>query len=74
MSILWCLILIISYQKVIAKIMGFHVVPSMDAATLLSSAKSHVNFVNVVHYDKLVPDEVIRFNMRKIMMFMPKMT
>ena len=47
LSLLWCLILMISYQKVIAKIMGFHVVPSMDAATLLSSAKCNVNFVNV---------------------------
>jgi len=74
LTVLWCLILIISYQKVIAKIMGFHVVPSMDAATLLSSAKSHVNFVNVVHYDKVVTDDVIRFNMKKLMMFMPKMT
>ena len=73
-SILWCLILCLSYQKVIAKIMGFHVVPSMDAATLLSSAKCHVNFVNVVHYDKMVPDEVIQFNFGKLMMFMPKMT
>ena len=73
-SFLCCLILIISYQKVIALIMGFHVVPSMDAATLLSSAKCHVNFVNVVHYDKMVPDEALRFNITKIMKFMPKMT
>jgi len=54
--------------------MGFHVVPSMDAATLLSSAKCHVNFINVVHYDSDVEDEVIRFNIKKLMKFIPKYT
>ena len=73
-TVLWCLILMISYQKVIAKIMGFHVVPSMDAATLLSSAKCHVNFVNVVHYDRPLTEDVIRFNVGKLMKFMPKFT
>ena len=54
--------------------MGYHVVPSMDAATMLSSAKCHVNFINVVHYDKEIPQDVIEFNMRKLMKFMPKFT
>ena len=52
--------------------MGYHAVPSMDAATLLSSAKCHVNFVNVVHYDRVVTEDVIRFNVGKLMKFMPK--
>jgi len=59
---------------VIAKIMGFHVVPSIDAATLLSSAKCHVNFINVVHYDNFVTREVFEFNFRKLMKFIPNMT
>ena len=47
--------------------MGYDVVPSMDAATLLSSAKSHVNFINVVHYEAELTDEVLQFNIRKLM-------
>lgn len=54
--------------------MGFHVVPSMDAATFLSSAKSHVNFINVVHYGRPISDDVIHFNISKLMKFMPKYT
>jgi hypothetical protein len=54
--------------------MGFHAVPSMDSATLLSSAKCHVNFVNVIYYDKYIPEEVVRFNVGKLMKFMPKCT
>jgi hypothetical protein len=54
--------------------MGFHVVPSMDATTLLSSAKCHVNFVNVTHYDQVITEDVIRFNVGKMMKFMPKYT
>ena len=54
--------------------MGFHVVPSMDAATLLSSAKCHVNFLNVVHYDKVVTEDVNKFNIGKMMKYMPKYT
>ena len=52
--------------------MGYHAVPSMDAATLLSTAKQHVNFVNVVHYDRVVTEDVIRFNVGKLMKFLPK--
>jgi hypothetical protein len=54
--------------------MGFHAVPSMDAATFISSAKCHVNFINVMHYDKVVTEDVIRFNIGKLMKFMPKYT
>ena len=46
----------------------------MDAATLLSSAKCHVNFINVVHYDKVITEDVIKFNVEKMMKFMPKFT
>ena len=74
LSLTWTFILIISYQKIIAKIKGYDAMPSMDAATLLSSAKCHVNFINVVHYDSYVTEDVIRFNLGKLMKFMPKFT
>lgn len=74
LSVTWTFILIITYQKIIAKIKGYDAMPSMDAATLLSSAKCHVNFINVVHYDSYVTEDVIRFNLGKLMKFMPKFT
>lgn len=49
--------------------MGYDAVPSMDAATLLSSAKSHVNFINVVHYEAEVTNEVIQFNIKMYVVY-----
>ena len=54
--------------------MNYDAMPSMDAATLLSSAKCHVNFINVQHYDRFVTEDVIQFNLGKLMKFMPKYT
>lgn len=64
--------LTLSYQNVIAKCIGAVRIPSMDAMTFLSSAKSHVNFMNVVYYDGIVDEATVRFNTNKLAAFMPK--
>ena len=66
------LILTLSYQNIIAKCIGANRIPSMDAMTFLSSAKSHVNFMNAVFYDDEIDMATVKFNMYKLAAFMPK--
>jgi hypothetical protein len=74
MSIGICLFITLTYQHVIALIMGYTVIPGMDAATFTSNNKINTNVMNVAYYDCPPDSEVVEFNVRKLMKNIPKFT
>ena len=70
----FCAILVLTlyYQNVIAKCIGAVRIPSMDAMTFLSSAKSHVNYMNATFYDAEINLATAKLNLYKVAKFMPK--
>lgn len=69
-----CVFITLYYQHLIALIMGYSVIPGMDAATYVSNSKMNTNVLNVSYYDDPPEPEVVEFNLRKLMKTIPKFT
>ena len=46
-----CLLIAVYYQNVVASVLGYAVIPSMDYTCFLGGSKSVVNFMNCTYYD-----------------------
>ena len=69
-----CVFITLYYQHLIALIMGYTVIPGMDAATFVSNNKINTNVMNVSYYESPPEPEVVEFNIRKLMKTIPKFT
>ena len=72
--ILVLFVVIFYYQELVARIMGYKRMPSMDAQCFISSSKSHVNFMSVSAYDKDLSWDIFMHNIEKVLATMPKIS
>ena len=72
MSVLVCLIIILTYQRVIALYMGDIPLPIMDQATFISPTKSKSNFMNCTCYVQKVDADIVKYNVNRGFKTMPK--
>ena len=73
-SLAICAVATVGYQYIIALLMGYVVIPGMDAATFVSSSKTNANCLNISYYDQPPNPSVVEFSLRKLMNTVPKMT
>ena len=71
-SFLVCLVILLTYQRVIALTMGFVTIPIMDQACFVSPSKSIINIMNCTCYAQRVDAEIVKFNLNRGFKTMPK--
>ena len=67
-----CFAVVWFYQDVVAFMMGYKRMASMDAMCFISSSKAHVNYMCVTCYDQPLSRETILHNFNKMLKLLPK--
>ena len=67
------MLIAVYYQNVVASVLGYAVIPSMDYTCFLGGSKSVVNFMNCTYYDTGCNPDVVKSKIKWAAQFHPKL-